>query len=129
MRVSSEYIKRCMLLSLTSMAGRTSRVTLGYVINTLKCSASCSTLSFFGGGYILNMHSRMACTSVARLIGVTIKSQFYKVVIIEPSLISLMQLSRCTIIANAHALGKPPTINYSHVVVWFPDCLFRGGGS
>ena len=32
MRVSSEYLKNCVLLSLTSMAGQISRVLLAYVI-------------------------------------------------------------------------------------------------
>ena len=36
MRVSSEYLKSCVLLSLTSMAGQTSRVLLDYVIPCIK---------------------------------------------------------------------------------------------
>ena len=45
----------------------------------------------------------MVMGSVAQLIGVTIKSPFYKVVIIESWLISLKQLLQCAIIANTPA--------------------------
>ena len=75
MRVSSEYLKSCMLLSLTSMAGRTSCALLAYVIPCINELASAiysthtaSISHTFGAPYVLEYSCYVSvCTVLSSL--------------------------------------------------------------